>query len=131
MSQTPDLPPERARRVGAACRRCRPRRCLRHRSRARSLPAGGIDRPVGRLHRPGHGRRRLEPAPRPAGFSPRSARPGRRPGGERPRAWAVVGGGRVARCGPGIALAYVLAVLVIGTSLTGVAAYGAAGALGL
>jgi len=76
----------------------------------------------------------LEPAPRPAGFlAALRARPGLAGLAASVReAWAVVGGGpgRPMRA-RGFALAYVLAVLVIGTSLTGVAAYGAAGALGL
>jgi hypothetical protein len=76
----------------------------------------------------------LEPAPRPAGFlAALRARPGLAGLTTSVReAWAVVGGGpgRPMRA-RGLALAYVLAVLVIGTSLTGVAAYGAAGALGL
>jgi hypothetical protein len=76
----------------------------------------------------------LEPAPRAAGFlAALRARPGLAGLATSVRAaWAVVGGGpgRPMRA-RGFALAYVLAVLVIGTSLTGVAAYGAAGALGL
>jgi hypothetical protein len=76
----------------------------------------------------------LEPAPRPTGFL--DALRGR-PGlagliASVREAWSVVGGGpgRPARA-RGFALAYVLAVLVAGVSLTGAAAYGAAGALGL
>ena len=76
----------------------------------------------------------LEPAPRSAGFL---AVLRDRPGlagllASVREAWAVVAGGpgRPVRA-RGLALAYVLAVLVIGTSLTGVATYGAAGALGL
>ena len=75
-----------------------------------------------------------EPAPRPTGFL----------GALRARhglagvvasfraAWTVAagGGGRPVRA-RGLALAYVLAVLLIGASLTGVAAFGTAGALGL
>ena len=76
----------------------------------------------------------LEPAPRPAGFlAVLRDRPGLAGLAASVReAWAVVAGGpgRPARA-RGLALAYVLAVLVIGTSLTGVATYGAAGALGL
>jgi hypothetical protein len=76
----------------------------------------------------------LEPAPRPAGFlAVLRDRPGLAGLVASVReAWAVVAGGpgRPVRA-RGIALAYVLAVLVIGTSLTGVATYGAAGALGL
>ena len=76
----------------------------------------------------------LEPAPRPAGFlAVLRDRPGLAGLVASVReAWAVVAGGpgRPIRA-RGLALAYVLAVLVIGTSLTGVATYGAAGALGL
>ncbi len=76
----------------------------------------------------------LEPAPRPAGFlAVLRARPGLAGLTASVReAWAVVAGGpgRPMRA-RGLALAYVFAILVIGTSLTGVAAYGAAGALGL
>ncbi len=75
-----------------------------------------------------------EPAPRPTGFL--DALRGR-PGlagliASVREAWSVVGArpGRPARA-RGYALAYVLAILVAGVSLTGVAAYGAAGALGL
>ena len=76
----------------------------------------------------------LEPAPRSAGFlAVLRDRPG--PAGlvaSVREAWAVVAGGpgRPVRA-RGLALAYVLAVILIGTSLTGVATYGAAGALGL
>ena len=76
----------------------------------------------------------LEPAPRSAGFlAVLRDRPGLAGLVASVReAWAVVAGGpgRPVRA-RGLALAYVLAVLVIGTSLTGVATYGAAGALGL
>jgi len=76
----------------------------------------------------------LEPAPRPAGFlAALRARPGLAGLTASVReAWAVMAGGpgRPMRA-RGLALAYVFAILVIGTSLTGVAAYGAAGALGL
>jgi hypothetical protein len=75
-----------------------------------------------------------EPAPRAAGFlAVLRDRPGLAGLVASVReAWAVVAGGpgRPVRA-RGLALAYVLAVLVIGTSLTGVATYGAAGALGL
>ncbi|MEW5992562.1 MAG: hypothetical protein AB1736_14630 [Chloroflexota bacterium] len=75
-----------------------------------------------------------EPAPRPAGFlATLRARPGVAGLVASVReAWAVVGSGpgRPMRA-RGLALAYVVAVLVIGTSITGVAGYGAAGALGL
>jgi negative regulator of sigma E activity len=74
-----------------------------------------------------------EPVPRPAGFlAALRARPD--PGGLASsvvEAWRVARGGRgwPARS-RGLALAYVLAVALIGASLTGLAAYGAAGALG-
>ncbi|TAK02451.1 MAG: hypothetical protein EPO36_02160 [Chloroflexota bacterium] len=75
----------------------------------------------------------LEPAPRPAGFlTVLRARPGLAGLVASVReAWAVVGGGpgRPIRA-RGLALAYVFAILVIGTSLTGAVGYGAAGALG-
>ncbi len=46
-------------------------------------------------------------------------------------AWTVVSGGPGRPAGArGLAFAYVLAVVIVGTSLTGVAAYGTAGALG-
>jgi len=74
-----------------------------------------------------------EPAPRPAGFlAALRSRPGLAGLTFSVReAWAVVGGGpgRPMRA-RGLALAYVLVVLIAGTSLTGLAAYGAAGALG-
>jgi len=75
-----------------------------------------------------------EPAPRPTGFLVAVR--------EHPglaglvvsvrEAWAVAahGSGRPARA-RGLALGYLVAVLVVATSLTGVAAYGAAGGLGL
>ena len=76
----------------------------------------------------------LEPAPRPAGFlAVLRARPGLAGLTASVReAWAVVGssGGRPIRA-RGFALAYVLVVLLVGTSLTGLATYGAAGLLGL
>jgi hypothetical protein len=74
-----------------------------------------------------------EPAPRRAGFlAALRARPGLAGFAASFReAWTVAVGGPGRPAGArGLALAYVLAVLVIGTSLTGVAAYGAAGALG-
>jgi len=75
-----------------------------------------------------------EPAPRAAGFlAPLRRRPGIAGLVASIRdAWSVVGGGpgRPVRA-RGLALAYVIAVLVIGASLTGVAAIGTAGALGL
>lgn len=76
----------------------------------------------------------LEPAPRPTGFlAALRAHPG--PAGlviSVREAWAVAAGGpgRPVRA-RGLALAYVAAVLVIATSLTGVVAYGTAGGLGL
>jgi hypothetical protein len=76
----------------------------------------------------------LEPAPRSAGFlAVLRAQPGLAGLVASVReAWAVVAGGpgRPVRS-RGFALAYVLAVLVIGTSLAGVGGYAAAGALGL
>ena len=75
----------------------------------------------------------LEPAPRRAGFlNALRARPGLAGLVASVReAWGVVAGGpgrpAAAR---GLALAYVLAVVVVATSLSGIAAYGAAGALG-
>ena len=76
----------------------------------------------------------LEPAPRPAGFlAVLRDRPGLAGLVASVReAWAVVAGGpgRPIRA-RGLALAYVLAILLIGTSLTGFVTYGAAGALGL
>jgi len=76
----------------------------------------------------------LEPLPRPAGFlAALRARPGLAGLTASVReAWAVVGAGPgLPMRARGLALAYVFAVAVIGTSLTGVAAYGAAGVLGL
>jgi hypothetical protein len=76
----------------------------------------------------------LEPPPRPAGFlAVLRARPGLAGLTASVReAWAVVAGGPgrplQAR---GFALAYVLAVLLVGTSLTGLAAVGAASLAGL
>jgi hypothetical protein len=76
----------------------------------------------------------LEPTPRRAGFlAAFRAHPGL--GGlalSVREAWAVAGGGPGRPAGArALALAYVLAVLVVGTSLAGVAAYGTAGALRL
>jgi hypothetical protein len=76
----------------------------------------------------------LEPPPRPAGFlAAFRARPGLAGLTASVReAWAVVGAGPgLPMRARGLALTYVFAVAVIGASLTGVAAYGAAGALGL
>ncbi|MBI3745529.1 MAG: hypothetical protein HY264_03215, partial [Chloroflexi bacterium] len=75
----------------------------------------------------------LEPAPRPTGFlAPLRARHSLAGVVASVRAaWIVAsgGGGRPARA-RGLALAYVLAVMLIGASLTGVAAFGTAGAIG-
>ncbi len=76
----------------------------------------------------------LEPAPRRAGFlAELRARPGLAGFAASVReAWTVASGGPGRPAGArGLALAYVLAVAVIGASLTGVGVYGAAGALGL
>jgi hypothetical protein len=75
----------------------------------------------------------LEPAPRRAGFlAVFRARPGLAGLVTSVRdAWTVASGGPGRSAGSrGLALAYVLAVVIVGTSLTGFAAYGAAGALG-
>jgi hypothetical protein len=76
----------------------------------------------------------LEPAPRPAGFlAVLRARPGLAGLMASVReAWAVVAGGpgRPVRA-RGFALAYVLAVVLLGTSLTGLAVVGAASMAGL
>jgi hypothetical protein len=75
-----------------------------------------------------------EPAPRRSGFlAPLRDRPGLAGLVASVReAWTVAVGapGRAAGA-RGLALAYVLAILLVGTSLTGLAAYGTAGALGL
>ena len=76
----------------------------------------------------------LEPTPRRAGFLVGlRARPGF--GGfvaSLRDAWIVARGGAGRPAGArGLALAYVLAVVLIGSSLTGIAAFGAAGALGI
>lgn len=76
----------------------------------------------------------LEPAPRPAGFlAAFRARPGLAGLVASVReAWTVASAGVGRPVGVrGLALAYVLAIAVLGTSLTGLAAVGAAGALGL
>ena len=76
----------------------------------------------------------MEPAPRPTGFlAPLRARHSLAGVvASVQAAWSVAtgGAGRPARA-RGVAMAYVLAVLLIGASLTGVAAFGTAGALHL
>jgi hypothetical protein len=76
----------------------------------------------------------IEPAPRPAGFlAPLLARHSLAGVVASVRtAWSIALNGAGRPVGArGLALAYVLAVLLIGVSLTSAAAYGAAGAMGL
>ncbi len=75
-----------------------------------------------------------EPAPRPAGFlAPLQAGHGLAGLVDSVRtAWSIALNGAGRPVGArGLALAYVLVVLLVGASLTGAAAYGAAGAMGL
>jgi hypothetical protein len=88
--------------------------------------AGFADRVMARVAK--------EPAPRPAGFlAPLLARHSLAGVVASVRtAWSIAVNGAGRPVGArGLALAYVLAVLLIGVSLTGAAAYGAAGAMGL
>ena len=134
MSQTPgSFRPNELCRRRSRTGRCRARNRLGDGPRARGRAPARDDRAVSRLRRCRHGRGGARTGAAP-GRLPR--RVPRSPGPRGPRAsvrdaWTVASGGPGRPAGSrGLALAYVLAVLVLGTSLTGVAAYGTAGALG-
>ena len=88
-------------------------------------PAGFTDRVMAAVAR--------EPLPRPTGFlAPLRARHSLAGVVASVRvAWSVAAGSGRPASARGVAMAYVLAVLIIGASLTGVAAIGTAGAIGI